>query len=215
MNLLTKLCSHLEGLEIDWYICGGHAVDTYLGRDTRKHKDIDITIKFMDLKICTDYLFNKGWEIYAPVGSKRLIPFDYAMANSSVKFNNLWCFKKGCTFIKVDREEGQYKYMYYEREEQTDLDFIEILLNHFDDKYFFYRRNESIKREIEHAFLKRMDMSILAPELILLYKSVDPKNEDNLSDYGNLFSIMDVKQQEWFRQAMAKCFPEGHLWINK
>lgn len=44
-------------------LCGGFAIDAYLGKVTRKHKDIDITVSFHDMIECIRYLKSKGWEI--------------------------------------------------------------------------------------------------------------------------------------------------------
>lgn len=46
MKLLDELREHLSDLKVQWHLCGGHAIDAYLGKETRKHKDLDITVSF-------------------------------------------------------------------------------------------------------------------------------------------------------------------------
>lgn len=44
MKLFNELNEHLSGMNVDWYLCGGFAIDAYFGNITRKYKDIDIDI---------------------------------------------------------------------------------------------------------------------------------------------------------------------------
>jgi hypothetical protein len=46
VKLLNELSDHLYGLNVEWYICGGFAIDAYLGNITGNHKDVDITVSF-------------------------------------------------------------------------------------------------------------------------------------------------------------------------
>ncbi len=46
MKLFNEISEHLSGMDVEWYLCGGFAIDAYLGNITRKHKDIDITVSF-------------------------------------------------------------------------------------------------------------------------------------------------------------------------
>lgn len=61
MKLFNELSEHLCGMNVGWYLCGGFAIDAYLGNITRKHKDLDITVSFNDMKDCIQYLKSKGW----------------------------------------------------------------------------------------------------------------------------------------------------------
>lgn len=46
MKLLDDLYNHLYDMKVDWHLCGGFAIDVFLGEITRKHKDKDITVSF-------------------------------------------------------------------------------------------------------------------------------------------------------------------------
>lgn len=74
MKLFNELSEHLSDINVEWYLCGGFAIDAYLGKITRKHKDLDITVSFDNMKECIHYLKSKGWEIDAPVDNQRLVP---------------------------------------------------------------------------------------------------------------------------------------------
>lgn len=129
MKLLNELSEHLSGLNVEWHLCGGFAIDAYLGNITRKHKDVDITVSFDNMKECIRYLKSKGWEIDAPVGNQRLVPVEFALQNSELYFDNIWCYKKGANFIKTEKTDGVFKYVKFIDREQTELDFIEVLFN--------------------------------------------------------------------------------------
>jgi len=49
MKLLNELSEHLSGLKVKLHLCGGFAIDAYLGKITRKHKDIGITVSFNNM----------------------------------------------------------------------------------------------------------------------------------------------------------------------
>ena len=94
MVLINELREYLSGLNAEWHLCGGFAIDAYLGKRTRKHKDIDITVSFNDMQECIRYLLSKGWEIDAPVGNQRLVPVEFVQQNPELYFDNIWCYKK-------------------------------------------------------------------------------------------------------------------------
>jgi len=183
MKLLSELSEHLSGLKVEWHLCGGFAIDAYLGKVTRKHKDVDITVSFKDMMECIRYLKLKGWEIDAPVGNQRLVTVVYALQNSELYFDNIWCYKEGANFIKTEKIDGVFKYAKFVSREQTELDFIEVLFNKIENGVFYYKRNYNITREVHKAFIKKAEISILAPEIILLYKSRNSENSDYQYDY--------------------------------
>jgi hypothetical protein len=150
MKLFNELSEHLSGMNVEWYLCGGFAIDAYLGSITRKHKDIDITVSFNDMKECIQYLKAKGWEIDAPIGNKRLVPVEFALQHSELKFDNIWCYKKGVDFINTEKTDGPFKYMKFINREQTKLDFIEVMFNKIENGIFYYQKNHNITIDIDN-----------------------------------------------------------------
>ncbi|MFZ5967076.1 MAG: nucleotidyltransferase domain-containing protein [Bacillota bacterium] len=214
MKLLQDLCEHLHDININWYLCGGFAIDVYLGKSTRNHKDLDITIRFEDMIGCIEYLKARGWEIDAPIGGKRVVPVEYALAHNELYFDNIWCYKKDASFIKVERTDGVFKYVEFSRRKQIELDFLEVLFNRIDKGTFYYKRDPMIKRDTDKAFIKKDGISILAPELVLLYKSKNYQDDDNQHDFHIVIDKMEKERYDWFMNAMRTAYPEGHLWIR-
>lgn len=214
MKLFNEISEHLSGMDIEWYLCGGFAIDAYLGNITRKHKDIDITVSFNDMKECIQYLKSKGWEIDAPVGNQRLVPVEFALQHSELKFDNIWCYKKGADFIITERIDGPFKYMKFTDREQTKLDFIEVMFNKIENGIFYYKRNHNITLDIDNAFIKKENVTILAPEIVLLYKSRNYENCDYQHDFDMVINKLDKERYDWFINAMNIVYPQGHIWIK-
>lgn len=53
----------LRDLPCPWYVCGGWALDLFLGRVTRVHKDVDVAIARTDQTIVQRYLRERGWRL--------------------------------------------------------------------------------------------------------------------------------------------------------
>lgn len=215
MNLINELKEHLSELKIQWQLCGGYAIDEYLGKMTRYHKDLDISIGFNDRKICIEYLKEKGWEIDAPVGNGRVVDINYALEKEGLYFDNIWCYKKGSDFIKLKETDGVFRYVEFYRERQERLDFIEVLFNRVEDNLFYYKRNHNIVRDISKAFISKEGINILAPEIILLYKSTNYINKDYQHDYNVVIEKLEKERLDWFLKAMKKAYPEGHPWVSE
>ncbi len=214
MKLINDLCEHLAGINIDWHLCGGYAIDAYIGKKTRKHKDLDITVSFDDMLKCIGYLKAKGWEIDAPVGNGRIASIDYVLEHSELKFDNIWCYRKNADFIVTEEIDGVFRYAKYLQREQTQLDFIEVLFNHIVDGYFIYKRNHSITLSSDKAFIKKKGFSILAPELVLLYKSTNYDNMDYTNDFYMTRVKLEKERYDWLCSAMNIEYPKGHNWIK-
>lgn len=213
MKLLEDLSSHLYDMDVEWHLCGGFAIDYYLGQITRAHKDIDITVSFDDMKVCIEFLKSKGWEIDAPVGNGRFVAVEFAIKNSDLYFDNIWCYKKDADFIKVEKTDGVFKYMEFINREQIELDFIEVLFNKVENGVFYYQRNHKIMINADKAFIKKDKISILAPEIILLYKSRNYENKDYQHDYDVVINKLEKESYDWFKNSMSIVYPQGHPWI--
>ena len=64
------------------------------------------------------------------------------------------------------------------------------------------------------AFIKKDKISILAPEVILLYKSRNYENNDYKHDFDAVINKLEKERYDWFINAMNIVYPEGHPWIK-
>lgn len=212
LKLLKQLDEHLRDMNVAWHLCGGFAIDLFLGKETRKHKDLDITVSFDDMEVCIDYLKSKGWRIIAPVGEGRCVPVEYALSSNTLYFDNIWCYREGAEFIKTLSVEGHYQYLEMVDRVQEDLDFIEVLFNKVEKGTFYYLKNTEIHREIDKAFVEIENISVLSPEIILLYKTRNPGNADYRQDFSLAVAELQQDSRKWLEEAMKTEYPEGHPW---
>ncbi len=208
-SLLTALKEHLAGLDVLWHLCGGFAIDVYVGIQTRPHKDLDITVAFDDADRCIDYLQEEGWNVKAPVGQGRLVTVDYARAHSD--FGTIWCYRGEPEFIHVTRVDGPFTYVEFNRTQQDSLDFLEVLLNRIDEDKLYYKRNHSVTRDLDRAFLKRDGISVLCPEVVLLYKASAVENPQYVHDFEVAIKCMGAERLTWFIDAVKQAYGD-HPW---
>ena len=183
-----RVAQHLTDLTIPWWICGGWAIDVFLGRMNRAHKDVDIAILRKDQLAAQAYLSARGWTL-EKAQSGRLIPWAVGEI-LSVSVHVVWC-----------------------RNPQFEPDFLEILLNEADETHFRFRRDPSITRRLDRAFLQAgFGLPILAPEIVLLYKAKGD-SEENRTDFQSVLPHLDAEQRTWLGNALKKLHP-GHEWLN-
>ena len=60
---VARVAETMSGYPAHWVLCGGWAVDAWLGGETREHGDIDITIFNDDARALYEHL--AGWQLIA------------------------------------------------------------------------------------------------------------------------------------------------------
>lgn len=178
----------LAGLDCPWFVCGGWAIDLFLERVTRPHKDVDIAVARADQFKARDYLLRRGWKLDKAVNGE-LIPWtdDEPLV---LPVHTIWCSN-----------------------DEHDPNFIEILLNEFDDDGFRFRRDQSIRREREKMFFRTLSgLPVLAPEIVLLYKS--NCLEEYAADFQNTVDALSEESRTWLKASLNKLY-KHHLWAER
>jgi hypothetical protein len=214
LNLIYQLNDYLRRIEVDYAICGGSAIDLFIGRKTRLHKDLDVAVFWEDRDKIVQYMLNDGRNLYEPCGSGYLHKINSIKEQKRVK-SNIWCIRHNNPHYKFVEYEKDMFEVDFDGSEQTKLNFIEYLFNSRDREHFIYARNHNIKREISKAIMKTGDILYLAPELVLLYKSTALYNPDYQHDFENTLPFMNENQKLWLKNALVIMFPDGHEWIDK
>ena len=60
---VAKVCRALRDMPCGWYVCGGWAIDLFLGRVTRAHKDVDISVARADQLRAQEFMRARGWTL--------------------------------------------------------------------------------------------------------------------------------------------------------
>lgn len=172
-----------------WWIAGGWAIDLFLGQQTRPHDDIDILIRRDDQLEVQKLL--AGWDLWAadPPGTLK----SWGKGEFLKKgLQDIWC-------RKTPKDPWQ----------------IQIMLFDTENDDWIFKRDESIRRSLNSITLKTNDgVSLLAPEIQLLYKSKTLRSKDQ-QDFENAFTSMSSDQINWLKVALNKVYMEGHVWLSQ
>lgn len=172
-----------------WAFCGGWAIDLWLGRVTRAHKDVDILIFRRDQLAAQTYLRDRGWTLEIAHDGV-LTPWAEG-AFVELPRHGIWC-----------------------KNPAHDPDFVEVLLNETDGIRFRFRRDRTITAPLDRALLRTPSgLPVLAPEIALLYKSAHPDVEENAADFHTAVPALDGERRAWLRAALT-CGQPDHPWLS-
>jgi hypothetical protein len=172
-----------------WGVAGGWAVDLFLDRVTRNHQDIEVAIFREDQLILQNYLFLRGWT-FEHVRNGRFYPWARG-ERLQLPVHEIWC-----------------------RNDSGPLPRLEVLLNERLTDTFVFRRDSRIKAPIERAFLRSSSgIPILAPEIVLLYKSKRATESKEEMDFSNTLLALDARSRQWLLESIAETAP-GHVWLD-
>ncbi len=182
--LPRQVLSLLEGFSRPWWVAGGWAVDLFVGRLTRPHKDIEIALYRHDQLVLQEHL--AGWSLRKVVDHRRVS----------------WLPGELLT-LPVHEIHGRGP------EEQA----LEILLNEYDRERWLFRRDPTITRPAKWISARSADgVPYLRPEIVLLYKSRDPGPNDH-ADFGRSAPLLDPESRKWLAAALRR-HVHGHPWLD-
>lgn len=218
---MESLISHarvfLTNQGFDWYVCGGGAIDAFLGKQTRIHKDLDIAVFWEDRNSIVALMLAEGWRVFEACGGGVIHELFEVQQRSEKR--NLFCFtsnEKRCKLEPI----GDDKYRFgFEKKEQKDFSYIEFLFNQRDEEYLYLPGNANLKRKLNKALLKSNGVPHLAPEVVLFYKSryleYSPDTLDHFQDFDVSLPFLDDEQKQWLGQSLKKEYVNGHEWLKK
>ena len=208
---LLKSASQVMGnMNAKWCFAGGWAIDLFLGKESRPHKDLDIVVFKNEINEVISYMKSKGWRIETPT-RQGFLPVTEENV-SELEMDNMWCMNEAypLDYLKVD-EQGSCNFYQYEREVQEEFDFLEVLLNSTEDGYFIYEQNPSVRLEMSRAIFENNGLPYLAPEIVLLYKS-KYLSEDNQADFDLVTAKLNSEQIKWLKEALTNEYGSDHPW---
>ena len=209
MHILDQLKIFLAESTFPWAVCGGFALDLFLGRSIRTHGDIDLCVFEKDRASIKEYILDKGWCVYEFRGQGKVRPLDSGAVSDTGR--NLMCVKDGCDLVKFYpcEEEG----LLYHRFFHTGLKefhYLEFLFNSEHDGWLVLDQRNGLRRELSKAFLLRDGIPFLAPEIVLLYKASDSDNPDYRLDFAETFPCLNGEQKAWLFRGLNRLYPQGH-----
>lgn len=174
-------------LRARWWIAGGWAVDLYLAKVTRTHKDLDVGIFRQDAKILRAAL--PDWDFFE---AKNGVLSPLAMDDAPrADVNSLWCKRTNAS---------QWE--------------LEVMLDRSDGDVWVFRRDRRITYPLSSAIRRNPEgIAYLAPEIQLLYKARATRPEDQ-ADFDRVVPHLTQDAQTWLRESLQRIEPE-HVWISK
>ena len=213
-TLIVEANELLRGQAFEYAVCGGFAIDLFLGYESRKHGDIDILAYWKDRNAIIEYMQSKGYEVFEMLGGGKCHRIT-DINNQMYQKRNIFCSKDNCELVQLwETSEEDILFIDFKHIGQTNLNYVEFLFNDKSDTDFLYARNHDVRRTLDKAVLFADDMPYLAPEICLLYKSTDITREGYQHDYEKAFEKMSDDQRDWLNRALNIMFPDGHRWIN-
>lgn len=182
-----QVAALLHGVEVPWWIAGGWALDLFIGRQTRVHTDIEISVYRGSEDKIRDRL--KGWEFFvAKDGTLCALAGNESVP---VTAHAIWCRERG-------RDTWQ----------------LEILIEDRKDGRWSYRRNERIGvNEKDFGRFTNDGIPYVRPEIQLLYKSKGARAVDE-SDLLTVLPRLDVAQRATLSAWISADDPT-HRWIAR
>ncbi len=177
----------MVGFHRPWCIAGGWAIDLWLGEVTRQHKDVEIALlrdHQIDLR---DYCH--GWKFKIATMDGRLVPW---------KDTNRQMLMLPVHELHATDRAGRH---------------MEFLLNESDGIDWIFRRNFDVRLNLSKWIIRSpAGIPVLCPQVVLLYKSKVPRDEDEL-DFRTAVERLNDDQRTWLKLALMRC-DSGHRWLD-
>jgi len=167
----------MSGFPARWSLCGGWAVDAWLGRQTRDHGDVDVSVFADDQRALFEHL--TGWKLIAHDSS---VPDDTT---------DLWDGRHlpHPAHIHASLDPDAFK--------------LEIIIDERSGNEWVMRREPRVELPLEEsAGVSAWGLLTAAPEVILFYKATAYWGEEGLwkrpqddADFAELLPILSQVQR--------------------
>jgi non-ribosomal peptide synthetase component F len=164
-----------------WWLSGGCALDLFVGRRTRAHGDIDISVRRDQLPGVAAQLEARLELQIARDG--QLWPLDADSADASV--HGLWARAVGG---------GPWR--------------LQVNLEPCSGEEWIYRRDPRVHRPLAELIEHRGGVPCVKPAVQLLWKARDHAPKDEI-DLSNVLPLLPAAERAWLASAIALAHPES------
>lgn len=211
-RLVAEVNALLKGQSFSYAVCGGFALDLFLGYETRTHGDIDILAFWEDRETIITYMQSKGYIVYEMLGGGKVHRITDIRVQEKLR-KNIFCCTEDCELVRLyDTDEPDVYWLDFQHTGLSKLNYIEFLFNERTEDEFVYGRGERVRRKLTNALLETDGVPYLAPELCLLFKSTDIERDGYQQDFELTIGKLSTEQRTWFENAMGLLYPDGHKW---
>ncbi|GAA0500622.1 hypothetical protein GCM10008986_29930 [Salinibacillus aidingensis] len=183
-----KHCYFINELMSDfnkiWFVVGGWAIDLHIGKETRLHKDIEISVFRKDQLKLKEYL--QEWE------------FQKVIKGEFHPWKNEYLELPIHEIHAINKLSGAK---------------MEILLNETCGNKWIFRRDMRISYPIKELYRYSVQgIPYLNPEIVLLYKVRNTREKDH-QDFMTVKDYLNDHQRKWLSEAIQIHEPQ-HEWLK-
>jgi hypothetical protein len=174
----------MAGADMLWWLSGGQALDVFLGRATRPHGDIDVSVRRSDWPALRSHLSDRLEVVIARAGQLHALPEPDEPLDDAV--HNLWT-----------------------RAPDDDAWRLQINLEPCVGTDWVFRRDPRIRRPIAEVVWRRDDgLPFVNPAVQLLWKARDATPKDEI-DLANVAPHLPTAERAWLIEAITLAHPES------
>ena len=187
----------MSAFRAPWALCGGWAIDAWLGRHTRDHGDVDIAVFNQDRRALRDHL--AGWQLVAHD--------PHVSDDTSEPWDGRALGLPGHLHGRLDAGEGLPDRVDAPTQQGFSLD---IQLNDRSGDDWILSEQPSISLPLGKAVQRApWGLPTVVPEVLLFFKALDLRRRDKL-DFAAVLPELTQEQRDWLRNALAVV---GHPWL--
>jgi hypothetical protein len=179
----------LEGVAAPWAVAGGWALDLWLGKETREHEDIEITVPAAFFPEVQARLEAHGLRLFDNLNGE-VIALEPGQAPRPQGF------QVGVT----DRDAQGWR--------------LDIFREPGDARTWVYRRTGELSAPRAWANGRTAaGIPFVAPQIILLFKAKAMRDKD-LGDFARIAPMLPPEDRAWLAASLRIIHP-GHPWIER
>jgi hypothetical protein len=198
----------MDGFSSNWALCGGWAVDAWLGRQTREHGDLDVSVPHPDQRALFEHL--RGWQLLAH-GSDWQAGMSGQWDGSALALPaHIHCrAPEDAATLPPDgiakTEEGFW---------------LEVLVDERTDQEWVLRQEPRVVVPLEESIRRsEWGVPVVTPEVLLFFKAtayigiarLENRPQDN-ADFEALLPGLGAGQRRWLHEAIARVQAD-HRWL--
>ena len=196
---VAPIAEVMAGFRAPWALCGGWAIDAWLGRQTRDHGDIDILVFIQDQQALFDYL--AGWQLVAHD--------PHTSDDTAEPWDGRPLGLPGHLHGRLNTGEGLPERVNAAAQQGFSLD---IQLNDRSGDDWILPRQPRISLPLRNGVQRSpWDLPTAVPEVLLFFKACDLRRRDKL-DFLGLLPHLTAEQRDWLRDAISLI---GHPWLSQ
>jgi hypothetical protein len=199
---VSLIAEQLSGFDRPWMVAGGWAIDLYLGRATRPHKDVEIAIFRDDQLDLRTHLAGWTFDYMTRVPERPRAAWAEGMWLSA-PIHEIWAAPAELGPVE---HPGAHPLA------------LEILLNERSADAWLFRKEPTVQLPIPRAIVQTASgIPVLAPEAVLLYKSGWTSGicrDVDDADFAHTAPLLPPDARTWLHQAIARGNP-NHRWLRQ